>query len=200
MGVCFSSNKGENVEERQRSQAIDKKIEEDAKRLSKECKILLLGAGESGKSTIVKQMKIIHQNGYTLDELRNYRGTVYRNLLECASCLIKAMQDFDIQPSSQKVRDRIDFLSAYQLDPDPNVPIDPRVGDAIVYLWSDPCIPRVLEHQHEFYIMDSAPYFFSEANRIASPDYTPNEADVLRARTKTSGIYDTRFNMGQLSI
>lgn len=28
----------------------------------------------------------------------------------------------------------------------------------------------------------------------------PTEADVLRARTKTTGIYETRFQMGQLSI
>lgn len=42
--------------------------------------------------------------------------------------------------------------------------------------------------------------FFDEVKRIAAPDYTPNEADVLRARTKTTGIYETRFTMGQLSI
>jgi guanine nucleotide-binding protein G(i) subunit alpha len=42
--------------------------------------------------------------------------------------------------------------------------------------------------------------FFDEVSRIASPDYTPTEADVLRARTKTTGIYETRFSMGQLSI
>jgi hypothetical protein len=42
--------------------------------------------------------------------------------------------------------------------------------------------------------------FFDQAKRIASPDYIPNEADVLRARTKTTGIYETRFTMGQLSI
>lgn len=115
------------------------------------------GAGESGKSTIVKQMKIIHQNGYTQDELRNYRSTVYKNLLECASCLIKALQDFDIHPASQKVRDSVDFLSSYHLDPDPHTPIDSAVGEAITLLWNDPCIPRVIEHQNEFYIMDSAP-------------------------------------------
>ncbi|KAJ0324734.1 hypothetical protein Brms1b_000960 [Colletotrichum noveboracense] len=36
--------------------------------------------------------------------------------------------------------------------------------------------------------------------RIVVPDYLPNEMDVLRARTKTTGIYETRFQMGQLSI
>ncbi|KAI9631120.1 hypothetical protein KEM48_013256 [Puccinia striiformis f. sp. tritici PST-130] len=44
---------------------INRQIEEDAKKYIRECKILLLGSGESGKSTIVKQMKILHQNGYT---------------------------------------------------------------------------------------------------------------------------------------
>lgn len=39
-----------------------------------------------------------------------------------------------------------------------------------------------------------------EAMRIVGPDYLPVEMDVLKARTKTTGIYETRFQMGQLSI
>ncbi len=42
--------------------------------------------------------------------------------------------------------------------------------------------------------------FFDESNRISAPEYIPVEADVLRARTKTTGIYETRFTMGSLSI
>lgn len=42
--------------------------------------------------------------------------------------------------------------------------------------------------------------FFDEAPRIGHKDYIPTESDVLRARTKTTGIYETRFSMGQLSI
>ncbi len=61
-------------------------------------------------------------------------------------------------------------------------------------------IPAIMERSSEFYLMDSAAYFFDNVNRIGQPDYVPNENDVLRARSKTTGISETRFNMGQLSI
>lgn len=37
------SSNGEEAEQKKKSQAIDKVLEEDSKRLRKECKILLLG-------------------------------------------------------------------------------------------------------------------------------------------------------------
>lgn len=48
--------------------------------------------------------------------------------------------------------------------------------------------------------MDSAAYFFDQVGRIGASDYVPNESDVLRARTKTTGISETKFKSGQLSI
>ncbi|KAI9846460.1 MAG: Guanine nucleotide-binding protein alpha-2 subunit [Thelocarpon superellum] len=200
MGSCWSKTSKEEAEQKKRSQAIDRRLEEDSKRYRRECKILLLGSGESGKSTIVKQMKIIHQNGYTLDELALYRLTIYKNLVDCAKALIGAMRHFEIEPDNPANKGYCDFISRYSVDPDPHTPLDPRIGDMIISVWSDPCMGLVLERQSEFYLMDSAPYFFVEALRIASADYIPTEADVLRARTKTTGIYETRFTMGQLSI
>jgi guanine nucleotide-binding protein G(i) subunit alpha len=41
--------------------------------------------------------------------------------------------------------------------------------------------------------------FFTEVLRIGAPDYIPTETDVLRARAKTTGISETRFNMGGLA-
>jgi len=67
MGACLSSAQPEDVQARQRTQEIDKRLEEDYRRLRKEVKILLLGkkknyancfanfgsgSGESGKSTV----------------------------------------------------------------------------------------------------------------------------------------------------
>ena len=44
MGACMSTN-NEETEQKKRSQKIDKDLEEDSKRLRRECKILLLGMG-----------------------------------------------------------------------------------------------------------------------------------------------------------
>ena len=95
MGACVSV---EDREGRDRSDAIDKQIEEDSRKLRKECKILLLGSGESGKSTIVKQMKIIHQNGYNQDELLMYRSVVNKNLLDSAQAIVNAMRKLGVDP------------------------------------------------------------------------------------------------------
>ncbi|EMG50412.1 Guanine nucleotide-binding protein alpha-2 subunit [Candida maltosa Xu316] len=62
---------------------------------SKEVKVLLLGSGESGKSTIVKQMKILHSNGYSSEELDEYRPFVYKNVLDCVKNVINAIIDLE---------------------------------------------------------------------------------------------------------
>lgn len=45
-------------------------------------------------------MKIIHQNGYTVDELAMYRLTIYKNLVDCAQALVGALQQFSIEPET----------------------------------------------------------------------------------------------------
>lgn len=59
---------------------------------------LLPGSGESGKSTIVKQMKIIHQNGYNKEELMLYRLTVIKNLVDSAQAIVLASRKFQLEP------------------------------------------------------------------------------------------------------
>jgi guanine nucleotide-binding protein G(i) subunit alpha len=55
MGCIQSSENA--ISSKSRSEAIDKQLKMDAAKAASEVKLLLLGAGESGKSTIVKQMK-----------------------------------------------------------------------------------------------------------------------------------------------
>ena len=142
---------------RMRSQAIDRRLEVDSRRLRRECKVLLLGSDDSGKNEIVKQWKIHYQNGYTAEELALYRPTIYKNVIGCAKALISAMKQFEIHPEQELNRAYCEFLLDYSVDPDPNKPLGKKVGKAISSIWHDPCIPKILEHSSEFYIMDSAP-------------------------------------------
>ncbi|KAG2352973.1 hypothetical protein BDR07DRAFT_1311753 [Suillus spraguei] len=199
MGNCVSAQYHER-EGKVRCDAINRQIEEDSRKFRKECKILLLGSGESGKSTIVKQMKIIHQNGFTKNELITFRPTIYRNTLDSAQAIVLQMRNMNVEcvmPANQTSAERI---IEYRVESTPDFVFSTDIAQAIHGLWQDPIIPKVMDCLSQFYLMDSAGYYFTEVLRIGTPDYTPTENDVLRARAKTVGITETRFNMGQLSI
>lgn len=117
MGNCCSKQNNDEKEAAQRSQQIDRQIEQDSKKLKKECKILLLGtsalshpilhyfiprhlgSSESGKSTIVKQMRIIHEDGFSYETKLSYREAIYSNLLESAQAVAAAMHKFKVEPA-----------------------------------------------------------------------------------------------------
>ena len=70
MGCGQSS---ESKEGKQRNEEIENQLKRDKLNLRNEIKMLLLGASESGKSTILKQMKLIHEGGYSRDERESFR-------------------------------------------------------------------------------------------------------------------------------
>ena len=117
---------------------------------------LFIGSGESGKSTIVKQMKIIHLKGYSDDELYNYRPTVFKNLIECAKAVIYAMRQFDIEPANEENKAHCDYILEYSVESGPQAMMDPRIGDAVKAIWDDPARAKLMDRQTEFYLMDSA--------------------------------------------
>ena len=194
MGNCISLPDDLEME---RSRTIDQQIGEDSRQSQNECKILLLGAlpafpflhpsnhasdpvfilgsGESGKSTIVKQMKIIHQNGFTDKELMSYRPTIYRNTLDSAQAIVLAMLKFGldcleprnrvslapftrcrVRTSSMPPQANADLIFNYRINSSPSFGFSPEIAHAIHELWKDPIIPHVMDHSSEFYLMDSA--------------------------------------------
>jgi len=102
-------------------------------------------------------MKIIHQNGYTQEERVLYRLTIYKNLVDCMKALIAAMQQFEIGPSNEKVKEAIVYIEEYNVDPDPDTPLDSQVAEAVQAIWHDAASRQTMERQSEFYLMDSAP-------------------------------------------
>ena len=70
---------------------------------------MIIGAGESGKSTIVKQMKIIHETGYSREECEQYRPVVYSNTIQSLMAIIRAMGQLRIDFADPSKKVKFDF-------------------------------------------------------------------------------------------
>lgn len=58
------------------------------------------GTGESGKSTFIKQMRIIHGSGYSDEDKRGFIKLVFQNIFMAMQSMIRAMDILKIQYSS----------------------------------------------------------------------------------------------------
>jgi guanine nucleotide-binding protein G(o) subunit alpha len=67
-------------------------------------------------------------------------------------------------------------------------------------LWADEALQLCFKRSNEYQLNDSAAYFLNDLNRIGSPDYLPTEQDVLRSRTRTTGIVEVNFSYKNLNI
>lgn len=84
LSVCFPGcvlTSGE-AEQQRKSKEIDKCLSREKTYVKRLVKILLLGAGESGKSTFLKQMRIIHGREFDQKALLEFRDTIFDNILK----------------------------------------------------------------------------------------------------------------------
>ncbi|KAJ3179485.1 guanine nucleotide-binding protein subunit alpha [Gaertneriomyces sp. JEL0708] len=195
MGCCASS---EDSDSRRRNDQIDMELRKERANLRNEVKMLLLGAGESGKSTILKQMKLIHDNGYSKEEREAFKEIIYSNTVQSMRVILEAMQAMGIPlavPESTKHKSVIlDLPNQIEAETFP-----PEVAVAVKALWNDAGIRECFDRSREYQLNDSAKYYFDSVDRIADPNYLPNDQDVLRSRVKTTGITETTFRIGDLS-
>ena len=51
------------------------------------------GAGESGKSTILKQMKMIYAEGFSSQDRKQWRVVIFTNLVNAFQTILTAMEE-----------------------------------------------------------------------------------------------------------
>jgi len=188
---CAQSGGG-SKQDNERSKAINKQLQKEKKKIETEIKLLLLGAGESGKSTIAKQMKIIHLSGFSADERKSYKSIINNNIITSMRSLCQATVDLDldINEASEKARDKF-------LDNEEYVNggvVTPQLAAEIKLLWQDQGIKEAFRRNAEFQLNDSAAYYFDKIDTIVASNYIPDEQDILRSRAKTTGIIETLFS------
>ena len=158
-----------------------------------EGKLLLLGAGESGKSTIFKQMKILYGAGFTPQELEECRLHIHSNIIDGITALCQAVLTMGLreQLSSPDAYDEyMDLIGSSQ------EALTSRMVWLVKTIWNDPAIKLVWERRAEMQIIDSVSDFINRIDLICMESYKVTEHDMLLTRVRTTGIKEERYVIG----
>lgn len=190
-GCCCLS--AEEKESQRISAEIERQLRRDKKDARRELKLLLLGTGESGKSTFIKQMRIIHGSGYSDEDRKGFTKLVYQNIFTAMQAMIKAMDTLRIQYMCEQNKENAQLIREVEVDRVSALSEDQV--QAIKQLWLDPGIQACYDRRREYQLSDSAKYYLTDIDRIALPSYVPTQQDVLRVRVPTTGIIEYPFDI-----
>nr|XP_046917471.1 guanine nucleotide-binding protein subunit alpha-14-like [Dermatophagoides farinae] len=196
--MCIESI--ESKEKRKRNEKIEKILKETKSIVRKQVKLLLLGTGESGKSTFIKQMRIIHDNGFTSTELKQNRVYVFHNTIQCMQLLLQAMKFLSIPFANddnwQRASRILSIDCSYAQAPEifaNQSSLSYEFVDCIKHLWQDHGVRQCYDHRTQFQLSDSAEYFFLNVERFGQKNYIPTNDDIVRIRLPTTGIIEHLF-------
>ncbi|KAF7327280.1 Heterotrimeric G-protein alpha subunit 4 [Mycena kentingensis (nom. inval.)] len=96
MGNCASAGPVVSEEEKQQHQRAEKSMKETKARLELQSKILLLGSGDSGKSTVLKQMRLINNVPFSPQETEHFRQLLFDNITGGLKTLLAALPDMQL--------------------------------------------------------------------------------------------------------
>ncbi|VEL20959.1 unnamed protein product, partial [Protopolystoma xenopodis] len=166
-------------------------------------RIILIGTGESGKSTFVKQMKLLSSQNQTFPD--GYRvkfiPEIQRNLVQALHFILAFLDSEEVKLGNERLRkaqkainnikteiDRLpDAITHFAGNPNPDARKD--FYDTCSLLWDEPIVKETALRGNEFQLIDCAQYFLDRIDEIANPAYKPSDEDVLQCRTKTLGIH-----------
>lgn len=161
----------EDPQEVLKSTGIDRELEHNKRQEDLKVKLLLLGAGESGKSTIFKQMRILYGSPRSEDDMKMYGVVVRSNVITAMRKLCTLLRNLELEDqlaneatdAAMTPKQAYDFIVAHLIDntastddlPEPNmdkdwVGISPRAGpgannDAKIFLQLSPYIRTLWE-------------------------------------------------------
>ncbi|XP_072715618.1 guanine nucleotide-binding protein subunit alpha-11 isoform X2 [Ciconia boyciana] len=190
MACCLSE---EAKEARRINDEIERQLRRDKRDARRELKLLLLGTGESGKSTFIKQMRIIHGSGYSDEDKRGFTKLVYQNIFTAMQAMIRAMDTLKIPYKYEHNKAHAQLVR--EVDVEKVTTFENPYVDAIRSLWNDPGIQECYDRRREYQLSDSTKYYLNDLDRVADSAYLPTQQDVLRVRVPTTGIIEYPFDL-----
>ena len=193
MGCCLSNP------EKRDDKIVGKELKADKTSDQNIKKLLFLGSGGSGKSTLFKQLRTIHGEGFLDKDRMGFKDHIYSQVIDQMKSLVECMEDLiEDEPDifgdlklTKRGNESAKFIDYLRNDAD----VDDSVADEVEILWNEESIQRVFEQRARLKIDDSSKYFFENVRRIATRSYIPTDKDILMVRHRTTGVIDQKFTV-----
>jgi len=143
-------------EEQSTSTTLNQKLSVGKDKDVQVIKMLLLGAGQSGKSTLFKQMIQIYGSGFTQEDKKLYKGVINENVIYSIQTLCFNAPTYG--PSDEKLNDVKSAIMELKLTDSINENIAKQIG----LLWEDSGIQKTYASRSSFQLLDSTKYFMEK--------------------------------------
>lgn len=192
MGACSSNLTEEEREALKASKKLDQQQARERQTDQSLVKLLLLGAGESGKSTIFKQMRQLYGSGFDEESRVQVAPVIRSNLLGGIRTMLENSEKLSIPLTSEESKKAAEVVTCCADDQN----ITQELADAITTLWKDEQFQQIWNKRASFQLFDCLGDFaakISEFPKWGGPDWVPSVGDVMKARVRTSGIVEEEY-------
>ncbi|KAI8893672.1 guanine nucleotide binding protein, alpha subunit [Globomyces pollinis-pini] len=172
-----------------------------------EPKLLILGPSDSGKSTFLKQIKLLYGKGFSKEDQIQSKRTIINNIIHAIDTIFKLLMSYSIhhldnlilEPSSriqfQLLIDQLLSFRDNQLDY-----FSQPILEAIVCFWNCDYVQKIYHSLNDNAIPTTTSYFFQHVQRITSESGMPTNEDLLMIRVITKSVSDTVFTIDGINI
>jgi len=178
------------------SKEIEKTIRQDREQVRTHMKLLLLGTGDSGKSTFAKQMTLVHNDGFNDSLQLSFAPILRQNCLAGIVGLLAYARDSG-KTLPREVATLASAIESAQALTSP-------VAKDIATLWGMPAVRNLLLEKADAAQLQGGVggviYYLDNVERIAKDDFVPTNEDVLKARRKTTGIVESTFVVNKVKF
>jgi len=182
------------TEEQIKSQNIDMAMNKAARDENEKIKLLLLGAGESGKSTFFKQIDLLYGKPWSRDKREEFRPIIFENTIDAMKTIIEdGFLTLEEGKIPHELQLRANQILAIEKDAGGTYNLTAEIAGNIDALWQEPLVKEAYDNRAEYQLYDSALYFFNKVLLLAKPGYLPDSQDILRSRVRTTGIHEQTF-------
>jgi GTPase SAR1 family protein len=153
--------------------------------------LLLCGAGESGKTTFTRQLKLRFLGGFKEEDRSSFVATIRGNLIDTIQILLVWLEKHDqsVDESNAEAAEEVSGLDAFNCD------FTIETTELLKQLWEDPNVQNAFSHRDETAVPDHMDYFFEKIDELADEGYVPTDEDVLRARIRSIGVEAITFDI-----